>query len=455
MHYSTITYVLWLCVLVWVTGCASYMQPYENRPATHGIQSNANEGLKALPEPQEKVVAAVYRFRDQSGQYKLGGNFSTAVTQGSTSILMRSLEDSGWFTPLEREGLSNLLNERQIIQSLRSQYSDANGNQLPPLTPLLYAGVMLEGGIIAYDTNVITGGLGARYFGAGASGEFRQDQVTVYLRATSTQNGRVLKTVYTTKTIISQKVDASLFRFVTPTRMLETEAGYSFNEPTTIAVTEAIEKAVKSLIIEGIDEGLWALKNHEDINSELLQNHRLEKEEIKGMDYYGRPSTQRPRGMALGIHAGAQLYEGNYANSLLRPTVEVALRYQFSSRFGLGLQASRGNIGAEEIFEMNINSGELGLHYFMFPHHRISPYLMLGGGVLVEDRDIFRFQPEYHPFATGGFGLEFLLSDRLGATAMIKNNYSILDGLDGVSSGFVNDNIWSGQLGLTWYLRGN
>ncbi|MEX0779864.1 MAG: CsgG/HfaB family protein [Balneolales bacterium] len=437
-----------------MSGCASYMQPFERSPAKVGNESHAKEGLSSLPEPSEKIVAAIYRFRDQSGQYKSGANFSTAVTQGSTSILMRSLEESGWFTTIEREGLSNLLNERQIIQSIRSQHADQNGNKLPPISPLLYAGILLEGGIVSYDTNVITGGLGVRYFGAGGSGEFRQDQVTVYLRAISTQSGRVLKTVYTTKTIISQKVDGSLFRFITPTRMMETEAGYSFNEPTTIAVTEAIEMAVKSLIIEGVDEGLWNLKNQEDYYSDTLENYRNHKDDDLGIDF-GRAEIVRPTGLAIGFNAGAQLYEGNYGNSMLRPTGELMLRYQLSPKWGIGLQASRGNIASEGRFEKSMNTGELRGTYHLISRQRISPFLLLGGGVLVENQEIFDFIPEYHPYATGGIGLELLLSKRLGATIILKNNYSILDGLDGLNNGYLNDNIWSAKMGFTWYLGKN
>ena len=104
------------------------------------------------------------------------------------------MTNSGWFIPIERENLSNLLNERKIINSTRAQNNDSNA-----LPPLLFAGILLEGGIVGYDTNIITGGAGLRYFGIGGSGQFRKDQVTIYLRAVSTQTGRILKTVHTTK----------------------------------------------------------------------------------------------------------------------------------------------------------------------------------------------------------------------------------------------------------------
>ncbi len=128
----------------------------------------------------------------------------------------------------------------------------------PQLPPLLYAGILLEGGIVSYDTNIITGGIGARYFGIGSSTQYRQDRITVYLRAVSTSNGKILKTVYVSKTILSQAVDASLFKYVKFKRLLEVETGFTKNEPLQMAVAEAIEKSVEALIIEGISDKLWS-----------------------------------------------------------------------------------------------------------------------------------------------------------------------------------------------------
>lgn len=171
-----------LLLIIYISGCAPYTSPIRSSRAQVGAPTPMHEELTSLPAPKEKIVVAVYKFRDQTGQYKRtpnGTSFSTAVTQGATSILIRGLEESGWFKPIEREGLSNLLNERKIIRSSRANYKGANGENLPPLPPLLYAGVILEGGIIAYDTNVMTGGFGARYFGVGGSGQYRQDRITI------------------------------------------------------------------------------------------------------------------------------------------------------------------------------------------------------------------------------------------------------------------------------------
>ena len=222
-----LTYLLFFVALLLQFACAPMMkQPMQTSEARLGANSKAYEEMQLLPEPKEPVVVAVYKFRDQTGQYKpseIGANWSTAVTQGATSILLESLEESGWFMPIEREGLSNLLNERKIIRSSRAAFiaQDPNQEQSQLLPPLLFAGIILEGGIISYESNVITGGAGLRYFGAGANGQYREDRVSIYLRAISTSNGRVLKTIHTTKTILSQKLDAGIFRYVSLKRLLE------------------------------------------------------------------------------------------------------------------------------------------------------------------------------------------------------------------------------------------
>lgn len=262
-------------------GCNDLDISINNARATIGYTTAIHDDLISLPPPKEKIVIAVYKFRDQTGQYKVSEQattFSTAITQGATSMLNQVLEDSGWFIPIEREGLANLLNERQMIRSTRMQYEAEDGQKLPPLPPLLYAGVLLEGGIIGYDTNFITGGLGVKYFGLGGSGKLRKDMVNIYLRLVSVKNGRVLKSVSTTKSVLSREVDFGIYRFVSVKRLFEAETGLSTNEPPSICVLEAIEKAVHDLIIEGILDGIWDLKDSNDINFPSIKNYLKERQ---------------------------------------------------------------------------------------------------------------------------------------------------------------------------------
>lgn len=227
--------------------------------------------LLNLPQPKGKILAAVYNFRDQTGQYKPApaSSFSTAVTQGSASMLMNVLNESGWFIPLEREGLQNLLTERKIIRAALAKPNAPENNGMLP--SLVAANVLLEGGIVAYDTNIQTGGAGARYFGIGADKQYRVDQVTVNLRAVDIRSGRMLHSVLTSKTVYSKAISADVFRYVKFKRLLEIEMGTTTNEPAQLAMLSAMESAVIHLISQGIVNNSWGLQNPDDINHPVLQ----------------------------------------------------------------------------------------------------------------------------------------------------------------------------------------
>ena len=239
--------------------------------------------LAALPAADRPVAVAVYSFTDQTGQFKpteAGQTLSRAVSQGGASIVVKALQDAGrrkWFTIVERESLKNLLNERQIIREMRERYLGEKGVNPEALPALLFAGVLLEGGIIGYDTNTVTGGAGAAFLGIGAKSEYRQDTVTVYLRAVSVRTGEVLTTVTASKTIASQSVGANAFRFVAFKELLEAEAGYTTNEPDQVALQQAIEKAVYSLVLEGTELNLWQFADP-TAGAPLLAQYREERD---------------------------------------------------------------------------------------------------------------------------------------------------------------------------------
>ncbi|MBO3275408.1 CsgG/HfaB family protein [Pseudomonas schmalbachii] len=214
--------------------------------------------LLAMPRPKGRLVAAVYGFRDQTGQYKPApaSSFSTSVTQGAASMLMDALQTSGWFVVLEREGLQNLLTERKIIRASQKK-PNTPANIQAELPPLQAANLMLEGGIVGYDTDIRTGGDGARYLGIGTTVEYRADQVTVNLRAVDVRTGHVLANVMTSKTIFSIGQSASVFKFIEFKKLLEVEVGYTNNEPAQLCVLAAVESAVAHLIAQGIERGMW------------------------------------------------------------------------------------------------------------------------------------------------------------------------------------------------------
>ncbi|KJY98062.1 Curli production assembly/transport component CsgG (plasmid) [Pseudoalteromonas sp. THAF3] len=248
-------------LLALLSGCSAITStvPPDEQIAEQLALTETFAELKALPNPRGAIPVSVYSFRDQTGQYKPQENvssFSTAVTQGANSILMQALHETDWFVPVEREGLQNLLTERKIVRAAMSDKGD-NAPELPPLTT---AKIILEGGIISYDSNVKTGGLGAEYFGIGASELYREDVISIYMRAVDVRTGQVLLSVATSKKVLSQEMRAGFFRYVSYKRLLEAEAGFSDNEPMHICVTQAIEKALTLLIKDGINKGVWSAR---------------------------------------------------------------------------------------------------------------------------------------------------------------------------------------------------
>ena len=239
------------------TGCASWLECTEEPQTVRPTQTK----LENLPPPMQKAVVAVYNFTDLTGQRKSSQKmalFSTAVTQGADNYLIDALRSAGrgkWYAVVERKNLDALTKERQLIKNTRKTYNGENGNTLKPL---LFAGILIEGGIVQYDTNVETGGNGARYLGIGSSNQWRKDEITVSLRAVLVQTGEVMINCMVSKTILSAGVSRDVFRFVElGTELVEVETGYTQNEAVGYATRSAIEEAVYTLIMKGLEKELW------------------------------------------------------------------------------------------------------------------------------------------------------------------------------------------------------
>jgi curli production assembly/transport component CsgG len=252
-------------------------------PPTAGAITETDQKLRDLPPPQAPIAVAVYGYGDQTGQFKplaqgaMVQTLSRAVTQGATSILIKALQDAGngrWFTVIERERLDNLLKERRIIADMRTRYLGEQTVDPQALPPLLLAGVLIDGGIVGYDSNTKTGGAGANYFAIGGDASYSEDTVTVYLRGTSVKTGQVLLSVVATKKILSYGVEANVYRFVTFNRLLQAEIGFTRNEPGSLAVAQAIEQAVLQFIAEGAARRLWSFKDR-GFQSRMIEDYEL------------------------------------------------------------------------------------------------------------------------------------------------------------------------------------
>ena len=263
--------ILQFLSVVLLSSCSiieQYEDTYEQRFKAHDvvrIDELHSKYLLNVPVPTISPVVAVYptAFTDQTGQRKSNSEFalfSTAITQSPSTLLIRTLKHAGhgeFFRVVERVGLDNLTKERQLIRSAREQFG-TDEEKKKKLAPLLFAGVLMEGAVISYDSNLATGGIGARYLGIGTSIQYREDNITVSLRMVSVATGEILIEVLSQKTIFSYGKSEDVFRFIEMgTELVEIELGNSRNESTTIALMKAIEGAVLELIEIGYDKKYW------------------------------------------------------------------------------------------------------------------------------------------------------------------------------------------------------
>ncbi len=257
-----------------IQGCASLVAPggldatgctrvFECVEPPEVVELPTHEELRQLPPAEKMPVVAVYSFLDLTGQRKQKGDvamFSTAVSQGASTMLIDALKTAGngkWFRVVERVGIDHLTRERQIVRTTREQYDEEDDTGL---APLLFAGIILEGGVIGFDTNIETGGRGARYLGIGMSQAYRRDIVTVHLRAVSTLTGEILLNVQTSKTILSIADGFDVFKFIDmDTQLIEIEDGMTENESVTRSLRSCIEAAVLELIYQGEEESFWKI----------------------------------------------------------------------------------------------------------------------------------------------------------------------------------------------------
>jgi curli production assembly/transport component CsgG len=292
MHISSLKNIAIILLLsIFISGCSSTM-------ANKGhlkTQSIAFKELETITQPEgAPIIIAVYDFGDMSGQKKPGGNYasmSSAVTQGSYQILIKALQDAGqgkWFRVVERHSLASLLQERKLIRTTR-QISD--GEEAQALPALLFAGAYVTGGIVGYDSDVLSGGAGARVLGIGTSKQYRQDIISIMLRLINVQTGEVIISTTIEKTIYSSSTNGDVFKyFDADTMLVEIEAGYSKNEPVTFAVRKAIEAGVVSLIKEGAELDLWkfgptveemSIEAEKQMTEELDKMDKESKEKLK------------------------------------------------------------------------------------------------------------------------------------------------------------------------------
>lgn len=451
--YKIIKTVFFLFILT-LNGCVSNPHLFSIKAAELSIETSSNKLLKSLDPPEKQIVVAVYNFSDQTGQFKstsTGPTNSKAVSQGTTSMLIKALMDSNWFIVIEREGLNNLINERKIFDL-------ANNDKIMNTPTLLYADLLIEGGVISYESNILSGGSGAKYLGIGANIQYRQDEVTVFLRAVSARTGQIIKSVNTTKSIFSIMQNIGVYKYVDALEILEIETGFSVNEPPQTCVLEAIEKGVHSLIIEGILDGLWESSNENIHDSDTIKNFREEQQlaTIANMD---KSTQQKNRTMAIGLNGGFQSYIGDYSDKNIDWYLDANFKYFLFPQLSTFIKAGTGVLSSDNHFETTLLCFDLGLEYSLFPGSMFSPFLSTGislfnfritnptGKKIMREDNFYGWKPAISSY----LGLRYNLSKEFSLNTHLKYYYSFTDQVDGVISGNKPDSIWSIGLGCNYY----
>ena len=257
---------LFLCLLVALCSSCAVLNENKDLVLTQDIKPSStldlqSEELKNLPAAKNKPTIAIYpnSFRDLTGQRRSNSTFalfSTAVTQAPEAFLIRAFKHTSsgkFFRVVERVGLDDLVKERQLIRNTRKEFEEEN-----KLKPLIFAGLLVQGGVVSYEANLRSGGAGARYLGIGNSKQYREDIVTISMRLISVSTGEVLMETLVSKSIISTSISQDIFRFIEQqTELVEIEGGVAENESVSIALQKAIETGVLNIITMGIERGYW------------------------------------------------------------------------------------------------------------------------------------------------------------------------------------------------------
>jgi len=300
--------LLVLLSLLALTGCATVQKAgYEHEPEL--AKNKMVKEFDAIPAPAgPKITVAVYSFQDKTGQRKNSPNiasFSSAVTQGAEPFLISALQEVGhgqWFDVVERVNVDNLIKERTIIKQMRDAYE---GTAAKPLVPLQFAGIIIEGGIIGYDSGLESGGTGYNFLGIGPTTQYSKDVITISLRAVSVNTGKILASVTLTKTVYSTGDAIAIFKSIDPgsissivkqvganntgstsavAGIFQFESGLTINEATTIALKAAIESSVVELIKEGERKGVWEFKYPMPVEKAWYESKQDEsKQEVKAV----------------------------------------------------------------------------------------------------------------------------------------------------------------------------
>ena len=218
-----------------------------------------------------------------------------------------------------------------------------------------------------------------------------------------------------------------------------------------MCVTEAIEKAVQSLVIEGVKENLWALQNPADISSPVIAKYENEKEVSARTDYFGMESMAPRKNFSVGLSFGASQYNGDYPNPLTKACGNISASYFPEPDFAVSLTFGREMLEGYRFYSATVNSIGLQAEYFMLPEYKLSPFILAGVGLMVQDNDLFEFDSRWYPSLKAGAGAEYMVG-KTGIDMGLTFNYSLSDNLDKIDRGKYNDYYWEALFGVRYYI---
>lgn len=268
-----------LCPLL-AAGCATpgfRVAHYGPQPVAGPLTTTA-QSLEDLRPPPRPITVAVYDFPDLTGQRKPGGvvaDLSTAVTQGASSLVIEALKSAGgggWFDVVDRTRDADQARERSI--RLAAETNDGK-KPAPVMVPLRPADYILNGGIITYERSIESGDATADWLGLGGGADTNRNFVSVTMRLVNAETAEVVQSVTVHKSIDS--VTAGIFSrnraapygeypqslldiYPSLSDALDANFSRTVGELTEIALREAIETAIRDLIIKCKADGVWSVR---------------------------------------------------------------------------------------------------------------------------------------------------------------------------------------------------
>jgi curli production assembly/transport component CsgG len=177
-----------------------------------------------------------------------------------------------------------------------------------------------------------------------------------------------------------------------------------------------------------------------------------EKKENQDIDVLGRVQHDRRTTLGIGLAGAAARYQGDLRRPQVRGAAELSVHYnpRLDSKLSALVNLGRFELGAGDFYRETFNYAEACGQFRLFPRDRFTPYLTAGAGVSSRASQ-GAFKPTLGHIATG-LGIEILPTDRVGVTIGVDNRYFLTDRLDGVVLGKYYDYLWSGKVGIAFYI---